>query len=213
MRARRALCRLPLAMFAVFTLIFATTNAVFAHVTVKPGEVETATYQVFTVSVPNEKAIPTVSVKLLVPDALATITPTKKAGWEVALEREGDGDDVRVTSVTWSGGEITDGLRDEFSFSARTPDSPTELQWKAYQTYSDGTVVAWDQEAEGGGHESDSGPFSVTSVVEDIAGDKSTDGVNNAASDDQASADRALYVAIAGVGVGLVALFLATRKK
>lgn len=210
-----ALKRISLASAVTLVAALASAGTASAHVTVKPGEVATATYQVFTVSVPNEKDIPTVSVRLLIPEGLEGVTPTKKAGWEIATETE----DAEVRSITWSGGEITDGLRDEFTFSARTPDSPTELQWKAYQTYTDGTVVAWDEEESDDGHrhgDGDSGPFSVTNVVAEDAGasDSSATAEENALiADAQARADRALYVGIAGVVVGLIAVFLATRRQ
>jgi uncharacterized protein YcnI len=121
-----------------------------------------------------------------------------------------------VTSITWSGGEIADGLRDEFTFNAKTPDEPIELKWKAYQTYSDNTVVSWDKEKEGDSHgeESDSGPLSVTNVTDEFPSDGHDHSEKSSvtAADAQASADRALYISIAGVVLGLVAVFLATRK-
>lgn len=59
-----------------------------AHVTVKPGETTPSTYQVFTVNVPNEKDIPTVSVRLVVPETITGVTPTTKAGWEIVTEKK-----------------------------------------------------------------------------------------------------------------------------
>ena len=203
---------------AVVTLFMSavTATASFAHVTVKPGEVGSASYQVFTVNVPNEKEIPTVSVKVLVPDSVASVTPTKKAGWTISTEKEGSGHDAKVTSITWSGSEITDGLREEFTFSAKTPVEPTELQWKAYQTYADGTVVSWDQKEseEGHGHGigADSGPYSVTNVTDlpTVAGDSHDHNEEIEAA--QTAADRGMYLGAAGLAVGLIAVFLATRK-
>lgn len=185
-----------------------SAGTVSAHVTVVPQEASTASRQIFTVRVPNEKPIPTTSVRLVIPDAVTNVTPTQNAGWSVRIERNDDTGDVR--EVTWYSGEIQDGLRDEFTFSARMPESAGELEWHAYQTYSDGSVVAWDRaEAEGDGHSSDdAGPFSVTKVVDESA--ETEDGT--ATQRAEIAADRALYVAIAALVVGLVAIFLSTRS-
>lgn len=197
-------------IFAALSFALAVPGSAFAHVTVKPGEVATATYQVFTVSVPNEKNIPTVAVKVEMPAAIASVTPTSKTGWKVTIERDGNDENAVVTAITWSGGEIAVGLRDEFTFSAKTPNEDTELKWKAYQTYSDGTAVSWDKEDEGDNHgkDSNSGPLSVTNVTKDAEAEDSSN-----SNDAKVAADRAMYVAVAGVVLGLVSVFLATRKK
>lgn len=189
------------------------TSTAFAHVTVKPTEVVTAGYQTFTVSVPNEKDIPTVSVKVLIPDSIASATPTQKSGWEIVKETAGD----KTTSITWQGGSIGDGTRDEFTFSAKVPEKSGELQWKAYQTYEDGTVVAWDQASEGGhGHDSENpnaGPFSVTKVVAETTQETALQKAEQAAANAQTIAERSLYFSIAALALGIVGIFLGTRKK
>src|SRR3990167_1365634 len=75
-------------------LLTATTAA---HVVVRPSEVVTASYQTFTISVPNEKEIPTTTVELLIPSGVASVTPTKKANWQITTKTDGDGDAQRVT--------------------------------------------------------------------------------------------------------------------
>lgn len=130
-----------------------------AHVVVKPDSVGVAKYQTFTVSVPNEKEVPTIAVKLVVPDSVDSVTPTVKLGWKI---------EVSGKEVTWTGGSIPAGQRDDFSFSTKAPAQPTELAWKAYQTYSDGTVVSWDQNpAEASGNK-EATPYSITKVVNDL---------------------------------------------
>lgn len=190
-----------------------TANAA-AHVVVKPAEVPTAGFQSFVVGVPNEKDIPTVSLKLTIPQGLAYVTPNQKAGWKISVDKTGSGESATVTAITWTGA-IAPGFRDDFGFSAQVPDQPTELQWKAYQTYADGTVVSWDQASEGGHDEEggNSGPFSVTKVVSESSTDASIKQAQQTATDTQTQAQRALYVGIAGVVVGLIAVFLATRKR
>ena len=196
---------------------FTLSSSAYAHVTVRPAEVITAGYQTFTVNVPNEKGIPTTSVKVLIPEGINTATPTQKSGWEIVKETEGSGEDVKTKSIVWQGGSITDGTRDEFTFSAKVPEKATALQWKAYQTYSDGTVVAWDQESKDDhGHDSQNpnvGPLSVTKVVAETAQDASMKKADQASADAKAVAERSLYISIAALGLGLIGIFLATRKR
>lgn len=187
-----------------FAITLSSVYVAQAHVTVKPSETLTASYQTFTVSVPNEKSIPTTKIKLLIPDQIQTITVTNKPAWNVEIEKDGE----KVKSVTWSNSEIKDGFRDEFTFSAKTPDADTNLEWKAYQTYSDGTVVAWDKSSNNAdkSHESSNeGPFSVTKVS-----NQSNENVKS--EDDNIASQRAMYVAVAGVFIGLVAIYLSTRS-
>ncbi len=198
-------------------LVLASSAPVFAHVTIKPGEVATATYQVFTVNVPNEKEVATTAIRLVIPDNVTSVTPTNKQGWQVTTETKQAGETKVVTAITWKDGEISDGLRDEFTFSAKTPERDGEIKWKAYQTYDDGTVVAWDQEEsdDNHGHGGDHGPLSITNVS---ARETSESPVINSAIEETVenaheNADRAFYISIIAVAVSLVAVFFATRKK
>lgn len=182
-----------------FTSVIISTSAL-AHVTVKPTEAAPASYQTFTVSVPNEKAQPTTRLKLLIPSGVDNITPTQKPGWTIDTEKNTND---TVTSITWSGNNIDEGLRDDFTFSAKLPVTPGAIEWKAYQTYADGTVVAWDQPESNEGHsEKDKGPFSVTAVKEPM---------NTVRENDQAS-DTSFYIAVAALLIALASVFFSTRK-
>lgn len=202
------------AIAAVISLSMSITAS--AHVVVKPAEVVTAGFQTFTVGVPNEKEISTTGIKLTIPEGLRHVQPTQKTGWEISIETEGAGETALVKSITWSGNEVKAGFRDDFTFSAQVPKDTTELQWKAYQTYADGTVVAWDKANDESGHDTtdeNSGPFSVTKVVSETANDAALEAVQKAAVEAKSSADTALYIGIAGVLLGLISIFLVTRKK
>jgi uncharacterized protein YcnI len=187
-----------------------------AHVTVKPSETLIGGFQTFTINVPNEKDTPTTSIKLVVPTGLQHVTPTQKAGWSIDTEKTGAGEQAVVTAITWSGGQIADGFRDDFTFSAQVPEKPGELQWKAYQSYSDGTVVSWDKPESNHGHDSENpneGPFSITRVVSETAEVTTAKKSDQAAADAKVIANRSLYLAAAGVAVGLAGIFLAILKK
>ena len=135
-----------------------------AHVVVKPEQVGIGAFQTFMTGVPNEKDIPVTGLKLSIPAGLNYVTPNVKPGWDVNVVKSGD----TVTEIDWTNGSIPAGQRDEFDFSAQAPAKATAIQWKAYQTYADGSVVAWDQTPNGKDDESAT-PYSVTKVVDDLS--------------------------------------------
>lgn len=144
----------------------------FAHVVVTPNEANVGARTVFTVSVPNEKEVAVKSIKLAIPSGLQDVQPNVLAGWKITTSTDKAGD---VTAITWTGTIPVD-QRADLVFKAQAPASTTELDWKAYQTYADGTVVNWDQKPtadEKDDDSSNSGPYSVTRVVNDL--DTNTD--------------------------------------
>lgn len=181
-----------------------------AHVVVRPAEVPTASFQTFTASTPNEKDVPTTELKLILPKGLKHVLPTVKAGWHIDVEKDGKGETAEVKSITWKGGTIPAGFRDDFTFSAQVPADAGTLEWKAYQTYEGGQVVAWDltqdkqpKKADGSPDFSASGPFSVTKVTAD----------DKPAATDSTASDWSLPIAATAVVLSLIAVFLASRKK
>lgn len=163
------------------TIFINSVQLAYAHVVVKPAEVGIASWQTFSVGVPNEQDQPTTGVRLVIPTGLEHVSPNVKPGWQIQMkhgEQAVEGDDhsegeAPVTEILWTGGSIPVGQRDEFVFSAKVPDSETTLQWKAYQTYQDGTIVAWDQDpqaqSEGESDFSKAGPYSQTKIINDLA--------------------------------------------
>jgi uncharacterized protein YcnI len=139
-----------------------------AHVVVTPSEVEGDSYQVFTIGVPVERDVPTVGVRLVIPEGVTSVRPNVRSDWTITTKKQLIGEKNEVTEITWSGGSIPSGLRDEFVFSAKVPEKG-QLNWKAYQTYQDGKVVAWDEtpaDEHGHNHESVEGPYSITEITE-----------------------------------------------
>lgn len=182
-------------------LFAATPVATFAHVTVKPSEALTGTYQTFTTSVPNEKDTPTVAIRVVIPESVESVTPTVKPGWLIETKKYGD----KVTEITWTGGSIPAQMRDEFTFSAHLPSEAGDIHWKAYQTYQDGTVVSWDQtpsDKHGHGEDENKGPYSTTVVI-------SEDGSGAA---DGASLVVVYVIAVSAFVVSLFALLKIGKK-
>ena len=148
-------------------------SQVSAHTTVKPASVGVAKFQTFTVSVPSEKPIATVGIRLVLPEGLNYVSPNVKPGWKVEVKKAMVGSEEKVVEINWTGGSIPKEMRDEFNFSAQVPSKPVTLAWKAYQTYADGTVVAWDQDPaakqDHGDDFSTMGPYSKTEVIDDLS--------------------------------------------
>jgi len=158
-----------------FFVILATTGAVAlslpaiasAHVMVTPNSATTGERVLFSASVPNERTVDVTGLRVVIPSGVADVTPTVHTGWTIATKKDSS---QQATEVTWSGGAIPPGQRDDFSFKAQVPGKSTELQWKAYQTYADGVTVAWDQRPSKDSHDDESntsGPYSVTTVRDD----------------------------------------------
>jgi uncharacterized protein YcnI len=154
----------------VSLLLVVSVSSASAHVVVKPNQVNVGAFQTFSIGVPVEQNIPTVGIRLVIPEGLAYVTPNVKPGWKITTKTIGEGEAKKVTEIIWTGGSIPAGQRDDFVFSAKVPTTASSISWKAYQTYQNGTVVAWDHDpAEKITDFSTMGPYSVTTVVDDLA--------------------------------------------
>lgn len=164
----------------IFILVglFLFTNMAQAHVVVRPSAAGIGTFQTFTVSVPAEKDLTAINIRLMLPDGLESVTPTVKPGWKVEVKKHDLPSGTHPYEIEWSKGNIPGHYRDDFTFSAKVPVTPTTLLWKAYQTYSDGSVVAWDlsptdeqpKKDDGTPDFSKFGPYSQTQIVDDLVG-------------------------------------------
>lgn len=145
--------------------VLMSPGLVSAHVAVTPAKVGIGSTTVFSASVPNESQQPMTNFALDVPAGVEEVTPTAKAGWVVTIAKTAD----VVTKITWADGSLQPGQRDDFTFSAQAPAKATQLSWKAYQIYADGAVTHWDQQPSASNDATGtSGPYSVTSVVNDL---------------------------------------------
>ena len=146
---------------AVVLLMLLLVGSAAAHVTVLPAEAPAGAFVSFTVRVPGEKDLPTVSVRVEFPTGMIVSRFQPKPGWERAVEKDTAG---RIVAATWSGGRISADEYEEFTFLARTPSEPGPLTFRAFQTYEGGEVVAWAGGAE------DAEPAPVVEVTPDSTG-------------------------------------------
>ena len=190
-------------------------GSAYAHVTIEPLTGKPGITEIYTVKVENEKTIPTVSVRLIIPEGLELLSAGVKDGWIFKKIRDGE----NATEIEWTGGEIPAKRFDSFQLSAQNPPEPADMLWKTYQTYADGSVVAWDEiEEEGQEHSHDDGsrPAAMTKIEEEAGADspapvtESGHDHNMETGSDQGVDNTLSYVAI---GIAALALIVAFGRK
>ncbi|TAM82317.1 MAG: DUF1775 domain-containing protein [Jatrophihabitans sp.] len=141
---------------AIALLLFvAGTGPAFAHVTVTaPGAVQGG-YAVLTFRVPNEEAsASTTELVVHLPVPIASVLVQPHPGWTATVAKAGSGD---VTEIDWRADDaasaIAPGQFDQFLVSAGPLPKVSTLAFAAIQTYSDGTVVSWNETAAPGSAE------------------------------------------------------------
>ncbi|MFF0011680.1 YcnI family protein [Streptomyces sp. NPDC005374] len=194
-----------------------------AHVTVHPDSyAKGATDGVLTFRVPNESdTASTTKVQLFLPtdhpllgalvsphdDWTAKVTDTK-------LKTPVKTDDGTITDavseITWTGGKIAPGHYEDFDVAfGQLPDDTAQLTFKTLQTYSDGKVVRWIEEAAKGDDE----PENPAPVLKLTAADTTSATTSETASKTSvtttkasASDSTARGLGIAGLVVGVLGL-------
>jgi uncharacterized protein YcnI len=206
--------------FFILVLFLVTINYASAHAVVRPAQIGIGAYQEFTLSVPSEKPLATVAIKMLIPDEINSVTPNVKQGWKVEVKsqktgqqvKDDDGmmmDQAKVSEIDWTGGSIPASQRDTFSFQIQTPTKATTLNWKVYQTYSDGSVISWDKDsvsqpkdANGKAGFSSFGPYSSTKIVDDLSSTSTSPAQVSMSSTSSQNADR-LPIVVSVVALAL----------
>lgn len=132
-------------------------SSAYAHVTVNPSQSTQGSFEVFTVRVPSEQEGFTTGVEVRIEEGVEISRVEPKPGWSYEMERDANG---KVTSIVWSteGEGLARTEFTEFRMQGRVGEEATTITWRAYQTYSDGSVAEWT------GAEGSDKPASVTTV-------------------------------------------------
>lgn len=197
----RSSTNIVLAFFvAAFLLV---VHPALAHSTVSPARTFTQKSETFSLSVPTERDVPTVGVRLLIPPGLDRVTPIVQPGWQITVQKDGED---RVTEILWTGGSIPAGQKQLFLFSARAPQEATKLIWKVYQTYQGGEVVGWERDPneKKEGEEKVLNPYSVTEVVSDTPAPST---------EETSGSTLPMTISVGALVISLVALGLSLRRK
>jgi len=117
--------------------IVGNANAALAHVTVWPQQSRVGQAERYTVRVPTERNVSTVSVEVEIPAGANVTGILAPAGFSYDVKRDG----ARIVSITWKQ-EIKAGEVGEFVFFAKNP-TAAQIVWKAHQRYADGQMDDW----------------------------------------------------------------------
>ncbi|MER6312893.1 YcnI family protein [Streptomyces sp. NPDC001581] len=222
--------------------VLVLSGTAFAHVGVQPvGEAAKGGYATLNFKVPNERdnaSTTQLEVNFPVDQPLTSVMPQDIPGWTSNVEKtkldkpltvHGKQVNEVVTKVTWSGGKIEPGKFQQFPVSVgKLPESTDQMVFKSIQTYDNGEVVRWIEEAKEGAAEPQN-PAPVLKLTaakgDDHHGDAKADEAKNAEKDaghghDEAAAEhgsdttaRVLGVAGIVIGLGGVAFGVASRRR
>ncbi|HEX7064655.1 MAG TPA: YcnI family protein [Bacillales bacterium] len=192
-KMKKTLAALPI--FLVTMLVFAGIAS--AHVKIYPEKVTAGSYETFTVSVPSEKEkASTTKVKVVIPKNVVISRIEPRAGWDYQLKKDGTG---KITAITWKA--TNGGLKPtefiQLKMQGKVKKDTKKINFKAYQTYSDGSIVKWVG-AEGSGHPA---PVVHVSATGQMGGDGTS------------SLNLPLYFSIAALVLGIIAIITAAMRK
>ncbi|MEV4612191.1 YcnI family protein [Kitasatospora sp. NPDC049258] len=215
--------------------VLALAAPAFAHVTVQPGSVPQGGYSAVAFRVPNENdnaATVKLEVSLPMDHPMASVRTEPVPGWTATLEKskldkplKSHGQDINeaVSKITWTANEGTKlgpGQFLDFRVSlGALPADTDKLTFKALQTYDNGDVVRWIEEAKDGQPEpakpapvltltpaakpaagSTASPAAADHHAGDAAGGDQAAGKAGAASDDST----ARTLGVVGIVVGVI---------
>lgn len=237
----RARLRAPLSVGLIaggsLALALAAPLAASAHITLDENTAAAGSYSLITFKVPNESATAstsTISVTLPSDTPLAYVSYVPVAGWTTELVTTtlpepvtiGESELTQaVTQVVWTadpGSEIADGQLQLFPLSLGPIPDVGSLTLPVEQTYTDGTVVAWDEKGDDAEHPApvlyvDDAPVADHHDGDDghadAEGDEGADaGAASAAGSSSDVVARVLGGAGLVVGAGGLAFGLASRR-
>lgn len=213
---RRRLGALASALAAA-ALVVAVAAPASAHVRVD-GNAIAGGYGVLTFRVPTESdTASTTKLKVAFPKdtPITSVSTQPKAGWTAHVstadlpepKKDSHGNEVTsfVTAVTWTatGAGIKPGQFDTFAVSAGPIPDVATLALPATQTYSDGTVVTWNEISQGGAEPAHPAP--TLTVTPADADENAADTAGEAAT----AASSGSGLGIAGLITGALGLILA----
>ncbi|WP_030271099.1 YcnI family protein [Streptomyces sp. NRRL B-24484] len=197
-----------------------------AHVTVQPGSVPQGGYTAVAFRVPDESdTASTVKLEVSLPmdHPLASVRIQPLPGWTAVLEKSkldkplnSHGKDITeaVSKITWTadaGTKIAPGQFQEFRVSlGAMPTDTDKLTFKALQTYDNGEVVRWIEEAKEGQPEpaKPAPVLTLTKAADASAAPAADHHASQDASGDRAAAEAddstARTLGVVGIVVGVI---------
>ncbi|MEU7057599.1 YcnI family protein [Streptomyces sp. NPDC046197] len=219
---RAAVGRVGIVTALAAAAVLAAAGVASAHVTVHPDSyAKGATDGVLTFRVPNEEdnaSTTKIQVYLPTDHPVLGVLVTPQDGWTAKvttskLKTPVKTDDGTITDavseITWTGGKIGPGQYQDFNVAfGQLPDDTGQLTFKTLQTYSDGKVVRWIEEPQGGEEPENPAPvLKLTAKGGEEAPSASKSATGSAAAPASSSSDStARGLGVAGLVVGVLGL-------
>jgi uncharacterized protein YcnI len=219
-RARRV--AMATAAMGAITVVMAAPAS--AHVHVEADHAQPGSEAILTFNVPNEseKGAATTELSVALPN-LTSVSTQQMPGWTVRLDRDAAAGTVKT--VTWTAAPGAGVPPDQFALfrvEVLLPKSDS-VSFPATQTYSDGTVVKWDQPTPASGEEPEYPAPTLALSGEPVTGqDHDEHGATTtaasapgrASAEAPSSADStARWLAAGGIAIGVVAVALAVKRR
>ena len=199
--------RVATATAALGALTVLTAAPAWAHVHVEADHAQPGADATVTFEVPNEseKGAATTELTVTLPN-LTSVSTQQMPGWTVRLDRDTAAGTVK--SITWTATPSAGIPPDQFALFrvALLLPNTDSVSFPATQTYSDGTVVKWDEPTPPGGAEPEH-PSPTLALAGAAADDEH--GATMAAAPD----DTARWLAAAGITLGVVAVALTVWRR
>jgi uncharacterized protein YcnI len=199
--------RLAVLAAALLVSVWAAASAA-AHAVMQPTASRPADLQRYTLTVPNERGVPTISVTLQVPDGIDFFLVENHPGWKTHVEKRNG----RVVGVSFDGGTIPVDGYDTFHFIAKNPVQEGTIAWDVEQAYRGGEVVNWtgpphsDTPASRTEISESATPVDTVDVVSGKSAATATAAVSTSSGGGGGHDTLALVLACAALGLGVVAL-------
>jgi uncharacterized protein YcnI len=212
--------RVAMATAALGALTVLTAAPAWAHVHVEADHAQPGAEATLTFEVPNEseKGAATTELTVALPN-LTSVSTQQMPGWTVRLDRDAAAGTVK--SITWTAAPSAGIGPDQFALfrvAVLLPKTDS-VSFPATQTYSDGTVVRWDQPTSPGGAEPEY-PSPTLALTGEAAADEHGATMAPAPAPSDAGAvsvasadDTARWLAGAGIAIGVVALALTVWRR
>jgi uncharacterized protein YcnI len=134
-----------LILWGVLTSILLLAATAWGHSDLDPRQSIPNKWETYTLNVPTETAVPTVQVRLLVPQDFEIEMIEHSPLWQITKSRNERG---YIREVTWSGSSIPPQTFAEFKLLVRNPATPGTSLWKIEQYYQDGNVATWEAQTQ-----------------------------------------------------------------
>ncbi len=125
--------------------LLAHTMVVWGHVDLDPRQSIPKKWELYTLNVPTEKEVPTVAVRLRVPEAFEIEVIEHSRVWQMATQRDARG---FIREVRWSGSQIPPQTFENFKFLARNPNAAGIYRWTIEQHYQTGDPATWEAQTQ-----------------------------------------------------------------